>query len=353
MPPEKSRKRRGRGEGSISQRADGLWVASVSLGIGPDGKRRRPTVYGKTKQEVLDKLREIDPAKLPASGKAVTVGQFLASWLESVRASVEPTTWDGYDQHIRLHIGPRIGSCKLAGLTALHVQDMLAGLIRDGVSPALTRKVGVTVRTALNAAVRMLLVPVNVALAAPLSKVPRFEPKVFTPEQVREFLKAAEADRFGALYVLAIDSGCRQGELLALRWTDLDTATGPLAVTKSLANRQGKVWVKETKREKSRRSVVLSFSLEKLKEHRERMAAEGWDTEAGLMFPSTTGGYVCKGNLHTRYFGPTLKRAKLPAIRFHDLRHCCASLLLAAGVDCKVVSERLGHASPAFTATVY
>jgi integrase len=197
----------------------------------------------------------------------------------------------------------------------------------------------------------MRTVSLNVALAAPLPKVPRYVSTVFTPEQVAAFLKAAAADRFEALYLLAIDSGCRQGELLALRWTDYDGRA--VSVTKSLANRQGHRAIKEVKRDRSRRTVALDLSVDALARHREKINAEGWDVETGLIFPDSRGGYVCKGNLHTRHFLPTLTRAKLPPIRFHDLRHCCASLLLAAGVDTKVVSERLGHASPAFTAHTY
>lgn len=348
-----SRQRRGRGEGGVYQReSDGLWVATVSLGYDQHGKRRRRTVYGRTKKEATEKLREIDPTK--AAGPAgLTVARFFASWLETVKASVEPTTWDGYEQHGRLHILSRIGGVKLADLAALHVQDLLSGLLRDGVSAAMAKKVGVTVRTVLGSAVKMRLIPINVGLAAPLPKVPRYRPQVFTAEQTMAFLAAAATDRFETLYLVAIDSGCRQGELLALRWTDFDPRTGILTITKSLANRKGKVWVKDVKREKSRRSVVLDFALDALARHSEKMAAEGWDVEAGLMFPNSDGGFVCKGNLHTRYYLPTLKRAKVPTVRFHDLRHCCASLMLAAGVDTKVVSERLGHASPAFTAATY
>lgn len=348
-----ARKRRGRGEGAVYRRKDGIWVSSISLGYGADGKRRRRTVYGSTKAEVLEKLRKIDPDN-PGSGSApATVARYLAGWLESVKSSVEPTTWERYEQHVRLHIDPRIGGVQLARLTTAHVEVMLAELARADVSPAMVKKVGVTLRTALAAAVDRKLIPANPATAAPLPKVSKYVPRVFTLNEIGRFQLAAAADRFEALYWLAIDSGCRQGELLALLWSDVDLTSGILTVTKALANQQGRTWVKEVKTAKSRRAIALGLSLDTLRRHRERMAAEGWDIETGIMFPSTVGTYVCKGNLHTRYFLPTLKRAGLPAIRFHDLRHCCASLLLAAGVDAKVVSERLGHASAAFTQSTY
>jgi integrase len=348
-----ARKRRGRGEGSIYQREDnGLWVTSASLGYDANGKRRRKYIYGATKAEVVEKLKEFDPHRTAADG-VLTVGKLAASWLERVKASVDPGTVEMYEQHVRLHIAPRVGHVKLAAFTAMHVDDLRDGLLRDGVSPAMTKKQLVTVRTVLGYAVRRKLIPANVALASELPKVPRYVPQVWTPAQVAAFTEAAKVDRFEALYLVAIDSGLRQGELLALRWPDFDPKAGTLTVTKALANRSGRLYVKETKRDRSRRSVTLAFSLDALARHRERMKGEGLDVEAGPIFADTRGGYVSKGNMRRRHYLPTLKRAGLPPTKFHSLRHTCASLLLAAGVDTKIVSERLGHATPGFTANTY
>jgi integrase len=273
--------------------------------------------------------------------------------LERVRATVDLGTHEMYEQHIRLHIVPRVGHVRLSALTALHVEDLRDGLLRDGVGPAMTKKVLVTVRSVLNYAVRVKLAPANVALAVETPKVARYIPTVWTPDQVSAFLKVAAADRYDALYHVAVDSGCRLGELLALRWPDFDPAAGTLTVTKALSDRKGGVRVKDAKTAKGRRSVALSFSLAALARHRERMRLEGRDVDAGLVFCDTRGGRVRRWNLRKRNYLPTLKRAGVPTVRFHDLRHCCASLMLAAGVDCKVVSERLGHATPGFTANTY
>ena len=123
----------------------------------------------------------------------------------------------------------------------------------------MARKVGVTPRTAPKAAVEQRRIPANVALAAKLPKVRRYVPKVFTPDQVAAFTAAAAADRYGAMFSLPIDSGCRQGELFALTWSDLDAATGVLSATKALAYREGKRWAKDVKRDRSRRAVVLGW----------------------------------------------------------------------------------------------
>jgi integrase len=239
-------------------------------------------------------------------------------------------------------------------LTALHVSHLFKSMLGDKVSASTTRKVGTTLRAALASAVQLGLVPFNAATGVPKPKADRREIEVFTPEQVGKFLAEAAKDRLGALYVLAVDSGCRQGELFALRWTDFDPAAGTFTVTKSLAELNGKLWVKDVKTKKARRRVQLAFGLAALQEHRGRMQAEGQDVRRGLIFCDTEGNPLRKSNVWRRSFVPILKRAGLPAdTRFHDLRHCCASLLLVAGTDVKVVSERLGHGSAAFTMNTY
>jgi integrase len=206
----------------------------------------------------------------------------------------------------------------------------------------------------LDAAVNMSLIPFNVASSVPKPKAAHHEVRVFTPDQVNAFLAEAANDRLYALYVAAVDSGCRQGELFALRWDDFDTDAGTFTITKAMAELNGKVWVKDVKTKNARRRVQLSFCLDELERHRERMEAEGRDTKAGLVFADTEGNPLRKSNVWRRSFVPILKRASLPAsTRFHDLRHACASLLLVAGADVKVVSERLGHGSAAFTMGTY
>jgi integrase len=184
-----------------------------------------------------------------------------------------------------------------------------------------------------------------VVLAPPTGQRREFD--TFTAGQVRRFLKAVRGDRLEALYVLAITTGMRQGELLGLRWQDVDVERRRLQLVRQLKTRQ------------SRRAVVLSeLAVTALVEHRQRQAAErerqgaGWE-ERGLVFPNTVGGPLDPHNLRQRSFFPLLERAGLPRIRFHDLRHSCATLLLSEGVHPKIVSDLLGHSQIGITLDLY
>lgn len=350
------RARRGRDEGSIFQReSDGRWVGSMSLGFGDDGKRRRKTVYGDSKGEVLDKLREVKNSavagRLP-SGGVMSVAEFMRVWLDGMKSSVEPTTWAAYDGHFKNHISPRIGGVKVANLTAVHVVHMFKTMLADDVSASTTRKVGITLSAGLDAAVEMRIVPFNVSSAVAKPKANRYEVEVFLPEQVTAFLAQAEKDRLAALYWVAIDSGCRQGELFALTWKDF--REGTLSITKSMAELNGKLWVKDVKTKNARRRVQLAYSLDAIERHRKAMLKEGQDVKGGLVFCDRNGNALRKSNVWRRSFVPILEGARLPkTTRFHDLRHACASLLLSAGTGVKVVSDRLGHGSAAFTMSTY
>jgi integrase len=361
-----ARKRRGRGEGAIFRRGDGTWVATLSLGYDGNGKRKRRTVYGANKAEVQEKLRELHNAS--AAGTVLDVGQvtlaqYLARWLENTaRTKVSPTTYHRYEEHVRLHINPTIGGNKLAKLTALHVEQLYAELERMGqaagggkekrVSAAMRQKVGKTLRQALRHAVNRGLIPNNAAEKVALSRSPKKEMRVYDLGQVARFLEASEKDRLHALYVLALDSGMRQGELFALEAGDIDFQGGSVFVQRSLENVGDRLRVKETKSAKGRRRIDLSrYTMDALHEHRKRMLAEGH--AGGPIFCDTKGGYLRRSNFLRDSFELVIARSKLPPIRFHDLRHTSATLLLLADVNVKVVSERLGHAKIQITLDTY
>jgi integrase len=351
---DKKRKRRGRGEGAIFQRADGLWTASASLGYDSEGKRKRRTVYGATKKEVQEKLSKLQRDGVGALGEAdrLTVGQYLGRWLGIVRPTVEPNTYAPYERHVRLHLTPHIGGVKLAKLAPLHVEQLYAMLAENGVSPALARKVGTTLTFALGQAVRLHVLQHNPATEVRKPKAPKPDVQILEPGQVASFLKAAEADRLYAFYVTALDSGMRPGELFALQWADLDLDAGVVRITKSLEEIDGNLRVKEVKTKKGRRQVTLSpFTVAALAKQRASALADGHI--AGPVFCDTQGGYLRIGNLHKHSFKPILRNAGLPPIRLYDLRHTCATLLLLADENPKVVSERLGHASIQLTLDTY
>jgi integrase len=213
---------------------------------------------------------------------------------------------------------------------------------RDGKSGIARQKVGKTLRQALRHAVNVGLIPSSSAEKVPLPKGKKAEMQIYDAEQVRHFLNAAKTDRLYAMYVLALDSG--MGELFGLQWPDFDFKSGSVSVQRSLENVGDQLSVKETKSAKGRRRIELSeFTIRTLQQHQGRMLAEGHI--GGPVFCDTQGSWLRRSNFLRSSFKAIIKRAKLPQIRFHDLRHTCASLLLLADVNVKVVSERLGHAS--------
>jgi integrase len=327
----------------------------VSLGYNAEGKRRRVTVYGKTKQEVQQKLRDLQARAdrgLDAGGGRLTLGQWLTRWLEMVRPTVEPGTYGPYERHVRLHLVPHLGPLKLATLGKAQVRALYATLTEAGVSVALQRKVGTTLGIALNAAVNDDLLTVNPARQVRKPKAKKLEMKPLDPDQVAAFLEAARSDRLFPFYLTMLDSGARPGELFALRWEDIDLERGFLTVSKSLEEIAGVVRVKEVKTAKGRRRIDLSAgTVAALAGHRKAMLAEGHIS--GPVFCNTVGGYLLQTDVRKRSFKPILRRAGLPDVRLYDLRHTCATLLLLADVPAKVASERLGHASITRTLDTY
>src|SRR5262249_52013039 len=214
------------------------------------------------------------------------------------------------------------------------------------------RKVGPTLPTALNQAHNDPPPPGNPAMKVRKPKAKKPEMTLLDPAQVRAFLRTARSDRLFALYLTALDSGPRPGELFALLWPDIDLEGRYLTITKSLEEISGALRVKETKSAKSRRRIDLSAdTAAALAEHRKAMLAEGHI--AGPVFCDTQGGYLRNSNLRKNSFVPILAKAKLPRVRLYDLRHTCATLLLLADVPAKVVSERLGHSSITLTLDTY
>jgi integrase len=350
-----SRKRRGRGEGSIHERRPGLWEAKVSLGFDAEGKRRRATVFGRSKEEVQRKLRDLQVRAdrgLDVGGGKTTVARWLARWLEMIRPTVEPGTYAPYERHVRLHLIPQLGPLKLAALGKAQVRGLYADLAAKGMSAAMQRKVGATLSAALNAATSDGLLPANPARLVRKPKATKPEMKPLDPGQASAFLEAARTDRLFPFYLTSLDTGARPGELLALTWPDIDLDAGHLLINKSLEDIAGALRVKPVKTARSRRRIDLSAgTVAALAEHRKAMLAEGHI--AGPVFCNRHGGHLRQTDLRVRSFKPILRRAGLPNIRLYDLRHTCATLLLLADVPAKVVSERLGHASITRTLDTY
>lgn len=371
------RKRRGRNEGGIRQRPDGLWEATVSMGFDAvTGKRKRRAFHGRTKGEALQKREEW--VRENAAGRATapsreTLADYLARWLLIVQRKVEPETFRSYQRHVRLHVAPRVGHIRLTALERVHVEQLYAMLARDGQSATNAGKIVTTLVTALNAAVDLKLIQANPAARIKKPKPDRRkEIHPLRPDEIQRFLSAASSDRYYPLYVLALDSGMRPGELFALEWEDVDLVGGFVQVRRALEYHKGRLRVKDVKTRRARRRIDLAAStVEVLTAHRARLTAAGY---AGpLVFPTKAGNHISLRDFHEYHFGPAMIRAGLtkqvkltrgkqagqvvtrPAFTPYDLRHTCATMLLLANppIHPKVISERLGHSSTAFTMDTY
>lgn len=353
--------RRGAGEGSILKRGDGRWCAVLSTGYG-GGKRQRKSYYGATRQEVAARLaaavRDLQQGKRP-SPETEKLGDFLQRWLEdTARHSIRASTHERYSRMMRLHILPELGHLKLARVSAGDLDACYTRLLDKGLSAKTVRLGHAIVHRALSHALRRGAVASNVAAIATVPTAPRREYSTLTPEEAGRLLKAAMSDRLYALYSLALNTGMRQAEILGLRWSDIDLAGAVLHVRQQVYRLKGEWVFTEPKTAAGRRTISLSGAcVEALRERRlaqnkERLRAQTWE-DLDLVFSTTTGTPTEKGNLLRRSFQPLLERAGLRPMRFHDLRHVCASLLLAAGTNPKVVQERLGHSSIAVTMDIY
>jgi integrase len=361
MKPERKteRARRGRGEGSVYQRKDGTWCASVSAGYSTAGKRRRRIPYADTKQEVMRKIRAVQQSGLIETSR-LTVGQFLETWLTgTVENTVAPTTALRYGQVVRLHVSPHIGSLRLAAIQPIHVQQLYEAQAKAGASLRNQQMSGLVLQKALKAAVRLRLIQHNPCVDVDKPRPTREEMQVWDLAQATRFLKATEADRLHAMYVLALMTGTRQGELFGLEWPDVDWEGSAVTVRRTLEEISGRLRTKEPKtRAGTRRIDLPQVAVDALRAHQRAMLAEGHI--AGPIFCDREGNHLRKSNVVRRSFKPAIDRANqeeglapIPSIRFHDLRHTAATLLLLQGVHPKVVSERLGHASVEITLNTY
>lgn len=349
--------KRANGEGTIYRRKDGRWAAAVSLDRG-----RRKHFLGRTREEVARKLAVALKARqdgLPLPNGRQTVAQFLSSWLGCVRPSLRPRTWLRYEQYVRVHIIPEIGRVSLARLTPQHLQLLYGSRLEAGLSPTTVRHVHTVLHGALEQAARWGLVARNVADLALPPRAARHEMATLSPEQARMLLETAASERLEALYVLALSAGLRQGELLALRWRDINFDAGSVQVRGSLQRTTGGLTIAEPKTARSRRLITLTAAAANaLRRHRSAQAKERlrlgaiWE-DNDLVFANEIGRPIEAGNLLRRSFWPLLERAGLPHMRFHDLRHTAATLMLGQGVHPKVVAEMLGHSQISVTLDLY
>jgi integrase len=354
-----ARKRRGPGEGGVYQRqSDGKWVGSVTTGRTPAGRQKRRVVYGVTKAEVLTKLRELHKqhdAGTLADPSALTVEGYLRRWMDTAGRSKRGTTQERRRVYIERHINPFIGGIRLNKLGLIQLEGWLADLEKAGRSDWTRHQAATTLGTALRRAVKMKLIPANPGADLVKPRPREKEVEVFSEEQARRLLATGGDHRLHALYVLALTSGMREGEILGLHWPEVNFEDKTVTVVRTLrAVKGGGFTLEPPKSRRSRRTIDLpDYALDALHAHRESMLAEGHDVKAGPVFVTRTGNFIGKSNLIRQVHRPLLVRAGLPVYKFHALRHTHASTLLARGRNLREVAERLGHSSPELTLRVY
>jgi integrase len=349
--------RRGNNEGSIFYSKERGWTALIPMA---NGKRR--WVRSKTRSEVARQLNTALKAMAdglpPSASNRLTVGAYLEEWILGARGTIRPNTHRRYVISVK-QLTLLLGSIPLARLSAADVSTALAAMMANG-SAART---AIAARSVLGRALREAeaagLVARNVARLARPPRAPSVEMKTLTSAQARTLLKFAEGDRLAALYHVALTTGARQGELLALRWQDVDFDAGVMRIRRTLMHSGGGLTFAEPKTRASRRAVLLGPSaVDALRRHRvtqatERMRRGSLWQDHDLVFPSAVGTPLDGGNLLQNTHYPLPMRAGLPRLRFHDMRHTAATLMLEQGVHPKVVAERLGHATVNVTLNVY
>lgn len=357
-------KKQPRRSGNIKKKRDGVFLVSIFLGRDANGKRRyiAKQIKGTKKdaQTYLNNaLRDVDAGTF-VEPTTLTINGYFDRWLETaVRPRVSRRTADGYAALLKRYVREPLGHRRLDKLQPLDIQAIYAAMQTRGLSARIVRHTHSALRNALKQAVKWGLLSRNPCDLVELPKVPHKERRVLSPDEAAAFLKAADVMPHGLIFEFALLTGMRPEEYLALQWSDLDLDRGTAQVRRALV-RHKKAWsFEEPKTARSRRTVYLPASLlQKLAPHKRKQGEARLKLGASwqafdLVFCSNEGSPLSIPNITYRYFRPILTKAKLPRIRLYDLRHTCATLLLAANEHPKVVSERLGHASITLTLDTY
>ena len=358
-------KRRANGEGSIRKRPDGRWEGRYTAGRDSEtGKTVYKNVLGKTQAEVKAKLKqaiqentEVDTLK----AEKYTVGQWMDVWFENyAKIKVRPSSHQTYRGYIDNHIKPNIGKIPLGKLTTLELQKLYKKLLSKGrverieakgqskgLSPKTVRNIHQVISSAMDFAKIQKLISVNPTDGCALPKLEHQEMKTIPVEQLASFLREAKDSGVFEMYYIELATGLRRGELLGLKWEDLDLEHGTLRVQRQVSRIDGKVVEAPLKTKNSYRTISLGAdAVEILKEQRKKCG------NSPYVFPSPTGGPISPDSV-LQMLHRVLKRAGLPKVRFHDLRHTFATVALQNGVDIKTVSGMLGHYSAGFTLDTY
>ncbi len=357
-------KKRANGEGNIRKRKDGRWEGRYTAGYDPDtGKRIIKNVLGKTQAEVKEKLRKAieDSQKLDyAKVGKYTVGQWMDEWFEAYAiVKVRPSSHQTYKGYIDNHIKPNIGNIPIEKLTSLQLQKLYKKLLTEGRVPRIesekqpkglsaktVRNINQVISSAMSMAVKHKLIQSNPTEGCELPKIEHREMNTISAAQLGAFLREAKKSGVYEMYYLDLATGLRRGELLGLKWEDIDLENGIIHVRRQVARVDGEVREMPLKTKNSYRSINISQDAAEMLAMMKAMRV------CDYVFPSASGGPISPDSVNNMLHR-VLQRAGLPSIRFHDLRHTFATLALQNGVDIKTVSGMLGHFSAGFTLDTY
>lgn len=367
MARKRSSTKRANGEGTLVQRLakDGKtvtgWKAAVTVGYKPDGKPDRRWLSGKSQEAVREKAEALKTARNGGTlfnTEGVTIEEYARYWLENKPKVIRTITREGYTHTLEKHLFPTLGRLKLEKLTGAHLDSLYRKKLNDGLSTRVCRYVHTLVHGMLEQAVKWGKLPRNVADAATPPSLKTKKMNVWTPKDAAQFLDFAQQDRLHAVWYLALFAGLRRGELLGLRWQDVNLEQAEVSVNQTLVAVKGKLEINEPKTESSKRTISISLdTVAVLQAHQERQNLERercgeLSHHTGFVFTTQIGTPINPGNL-ARSYKHLVRTSGVPDIRLHDLRHTSASLAIRRGDNPKVVSERLGHNNVAFTLNTY
>jgi integrase len=354
--------------GQIIKRGDKTWVVRIFRGRDGKGKRRylNKTIRGtkKNADTYLSKtLTEISAGTFVESSPD-TVEDYLKKWLETAaKPRLRDNTYKEYEGLIERYVKPQLGAMRLSDMRPLDIQNFYTGLSEKKLSPRTVRFTHSVLTSAFKQAVRWRMLAQNPCNSVDLPRKAGAEMQALTPAEAARFLNEASSDRWNTLFVLALATGLRPSEYLGLKWQDIDLEQGVINVQRSLhwrSYKTGDWYFSEPKTPRSSRRIPLPASVSRAlinhKRHQgeERLKAGADYKSLDLVFATGEGQPLIRLNVVQKHFKPILERAKLPlTLRLYDLRHSCATLLLAANENPKVVSERLGHASITLTMDTY
>jgi integrase len=346
--------------GQIIARGDRRWLIRVYLGRDHETKKRNyhsRTIRGSMREAqayLTKKLREHDLGR-DLEGAKITLNEYLDRWLETaVKPRVRQKTWRDYEGILRRYIRPGLGDRGLASMRPLEIQTTYQGMIERGLSARTVRYTHAVLRSALRQALQWRLLLETPVDGVKIPQQLRGEMRSLTVEQAQAFLRAALATRHGPVLAVALTTGMRPSEYLALKWQDLDWTRQTASVVRSVRRLDGRWCFSDTKRSRSRRPIKLpSWIVTLLRDLQTKASAQDLYPEAHDLVFRTQLGQPISADYLAKKFRSILDAAGVPRMRLYDLRHSAATIALAAGVSPKVVSEQLGHASTAFTLDTY